>query len=568
MLPWRIGVFGLLFLLTGLPVLFLFGRLFESMPGAVQLADSARLVRVTWNTFLLTTGTVVLAVPAGTLLAAAIYRTDLPLRAVFLFLVVLALFIPVPVMTSSWQAVFGGRDWLPVVLWPPRPGQPWTEGVLPAVWVHALASVPWVVVLTGHGLCRVETELEEEALLFAGPLRVVGRFTLVRGLPAICFAALWVAILTAGEISVSDMFLIRTAAEEVYLALNEGGPGDVAWAILLSVPATAALWIAVISLGPKLLRALPSVDGPSRPLRDFKLRRSKWPCFLLVAAAMFLIVGVPLFSMAWRAGFQSESVGWSPAYFATGIERAITLNGFVVLASLVTAAAAGFLTAALALVLSWLISADGRGGTWLRIAVFCWLGLLWVLPGPVAGIGLASLIFWLHQLGLPWLSDALYRGPSNVPLVWADVLRCLPFAMAVLWPAVRSLPREQADAARTDGAGPGRVFTKVYVPLCLISFLTTAVVVMSLSLAEVAASKIVATPGPTTFTLALFDRMHYGVSQDVGALCLLLLALILLGAVEAAARHVALRSSLRQRQTRSEAGTPVLPPVRSAPPLR
>jgi ABC-type spermidine/putrescine transport system permease subunit II len=50
------------------------------------------------------------------------------------------------------------------------------------------------------------------------------------------------------------------------------------------------------------------------------------------------------------------------------------------------------------------------------------------------------------------------------------------------------------------------------------------VAVTALSLGEIGAAARVETPGWETFAKILFDRMHYGVANDVAALGLLLLA--------------------------------------------
>ena len=56
--------------------------------------------------------------------------------------------------------------------------------------VHALAALPWVILIVGVGLCAVEPELEESALLDYGPGRVLLHVTLRRALGAIAAAAL------------------------------------------------------------------------------------------------------------------------------------------------------------------------------------------------------------------------------------------------------------------------------------------------------------------------------------------------------------------------------------------
>jgi ABC-type spermidine/putrescine transport system permease subunit II len=50
-----------------------------------------------------------------------------------------------------------------------------------------------------------------------------------------------------------------------------------------------------------------------------------------------------------------------------------------------------------------------------------------------------------------------------------------------------------------------------------------------LALGEVSAGKIVATPGSQTFGHEVFSQMHYGVSNDLAAMCLLLVVLISAG---------------------------------------
>ena len=50
-----------------------------------------------------------------------------------------------------------------------------------------------------------------------------------------------------------------------------------------------------------------------------------------------------------------------------------------------------------------------------------------------------------------------------------------------------------------------------------------------LSLGELSAGKLVETPGSETFAHWVFDRMHYGVTNRLAAMCLVLLLLVGLG---------------------------------------
>src|SRR5262249_57777353 len=86
-----------------------------------------------------------------------------------------------------------------------------------------------------------------------------------------------------------------------------------------------------------------------------------------------------------------------------------------------------------------------------------------------------------------------------------------------------------SDAARVDGARPSQEFRHVILPITARSCAWSGFAVAVLALGEVSAGKIVATPGSQTFTQEIFTQMHWGVTNDLAAMCLLLLGLIMLG---------------------------------------
>jgi iron(III) transport system permease protein len=92
------------------------------------------------------------------------------------------------------------------------------------------------------------------------------------------------------------------------------------------------------------------------------------------------------------------------------------------------------------------------------------------------------------------------------------------------------MPRELIESARLDGARSAQEFGHVIFPLGWRPCLLAALAVTVLSLGEISASKLVETPGWDTLVHVIFDRMHYGVGNDLAALCLLLLMVVLFGA--------------------------------------
>ena len=156
---------------------------------------------LTWtllgNTLLLTAATSAVSLPLGTALAWLLVRTDLPARRPVLLMVGLLPFVPLYLQAAAWQAGFGAQGWCTRSF----AETVWLAGWRGAIWIHAMAAVPWVVLIVGMGLRLVEAELEEQALLDGSPRQVFFRVTLRGALPAVGVAALWTAIVTAGEMT-------------------------------------------------------------------------------------------------------------------------------------------------------------------------------------------------------------------------------------------------------------------------------------------------------------------------------------------------------------------------------
>jgi iron(III) transport system permease protein len=544
MARWRLAVALALGLLVALPLAVPLLQLLAAPAAWRAWAEAGRPLALARTTALLVGGTLALALPAGVAAAVLLYRTDLPLRRGLRLLVLLTLFVPLPLFTSGWQAVVGPGGWLPLAVWsPPRPDEPasaatgtawspWGQGIGSAVWVHAVAGLPWVVLLVGQGLCWVERELEEDALTAAGPWRVLWHVSLRRSAAAVAAAALWVALQTATEITVTDVMQVRTFAEEVYTQFvvpepGAGPGGAVARAVAVTLPVTLLTAALVAALARRWERRLPPRATLAAPPLLFPLGRWRWAAFALTAAACVALLAVPLGSLVWRAGLHGTPPSWSAAVVVRALRSSARADGGELLDSLLLAAGAGALCATLALLACWL----SVGARWFGAAVLVLMAVAWAMPGPVVGLGLKGTIDGLLRLTGDWrpLARALWYGPSLAPLLWVDVLRFFPFAVAVLWPVVRLLPPELRDAARVDGATPLQEFRHVVWPLTSVPLVRAALAVAVLSLGELGASKLTETPGSTTFAHEIFSQMHYGVTNDVAAHCLVLLTAVIVG---------------------------------------
>jgi iron(III) transport system permease protein len=542
---WRVAVLVLLVLLIGLPLYASF-RDALSYPGAWHIwVEGGRLFGLARNTLLLVAGTLALSLPAGVVGAVLLYRTDLPGRAIFRFVALLTLFVPLPLFASGWQAALGSGGLLPATFWsPPAPNDPdvsptgmvwktWGRGFNAALWIHSAAALPWVVLLVGQGLRWVEPDLEEEALTFAGPWRVLTRVTLRRSLAAVGGAALWVTLQTATEITVTDMFQVRTFGEEVYTQFVAPDAADaVARGVVASLPCVLVTAALVLIATRRWERTLPPLETPATAPHVFRLGPARWPCAAALAVFVTVLAGVPVSSLVWKLGLGGNPQHWSLTLAGDHLSHVLRVRGRLVGESLAVAGLSGALTGLLALFTCWL----ALGTRWFHSAVLLLIAVAWAIPGPVVGLGLKGAINQLLNFDVGGvLGRVLYYGPSPLPVMWAYMLRFFPCAVVVLWPVVRLVPRELREAARVDGAGPAQELRHVVAPLTAPALLRAGLVVAVLALGELSAGKLVETPGSQTFAHEVFTQMHYGVTNDLAAFCLILLAAVLVGGVLVAA---------------------------------
>jgi iron(III) transport system permease protein len=260
-----------------------------------------------------------------------------------------------------------------------------------------------------------------------------------------------------------------------------------------------------------------------------RLGRWRWPACIGAMAFTLILIGVPVGSLVWRTGYVPPDGHWSAAVGRHHLVNAFRDQRRLILLGLLWAGLTGIGVAAVALVSCWLARDRRRVG----VAILALMVLAWTLPGPVIGIALKETINLLMDAEAfvtaghgRAVRAALYDGPSPMPVMWAHAVRFQPCAVAILWPAVRLVPREMFDATRTDGGSPTQELRHAVVPLAWPAAAQAALAVMALSLGELSAGKLVETPGGQTLSHEVFQQMHYGVANHLAALCLLLLAAV------------------------------------------
>jgi iron(III) transport system permease protein len=469
------------------------------------------------NTVVLSLGTSLIALPLGTGLAILTARTDLPgSRVIWLSLLVL-LFVPLYLTAAAWDAGFGQLGWHTLMRSGSR--EPWLAGWRASIWIHAMAATPWVMLLVAAAARHIQSSLEEEALLDGTSLQVLWHVTLRRLRPALAVAGLWVLLATAAEMTVTDLYRVRTYAEVLYtgFALGDELPDSLV-RVLPGMVAAGALVVIGYLVAASLA---PSYRTSARSPWVFRLGGWRWPLLAFSCVVLILIVAVPLGNLLYKAGVRVQWVDGRPQRtWALGSlwETVATVPGrygeefgwtFVLGAATATAAVA------IGLPLAWLARRSRR---WAELAVaISAVGL--ALPGPLIGLGIIWLLDRPFPPGWIWLYDRTLFAP-----ILAMLVRTLPIAILFGWHILQSVADDVLDAAACDGAGRWRQFWWIAAPPRLGSLLAVWLVVFALAAGDLACSILVVPPGVTTVPIRVFGLLHAGVDDQVAAVSLVMLA--------------------------------------------
>lgn len=476
------------------------------------MADVGNHVQLFVHTAALALVVVAASMPLGVMASFLAWRTNLPGRTFFQALFISLLFVPLYVQAAAWQAGFGIQGWQATLL----KTAPWLHGFWGAAWVHVAAAIPWVAALTAMGLKRVEPSLEEHSLVEMGPWHVARRVTLRRAAAYMAAAAVWTAICVAGEMTVTDLFSVRTFAERLYIDLAIGGePGD---APRLALPGVMTTLAALGLTAWAVQHAAPRpTSAPTRREVTFELGAMRWPATMAIGSLLGLLVLLPAANLMFQAGvLVSEISGqrqrsWSlPQALATTADSPRRFShelGW----SLQLAALSATAAVVVALALAWWSRRSG----WRDGAVLFAAALSMAIPGPVVGL---TIIRLFDRPAWPWLV-LLYDQSLAAPLA-ALVFRTFGIATLIVRAALAAVPRATWEAAALDGVVGWRQLAYVGLPLAGRPLAAAWLVALALGIGELSATVLVLPPRVNTLALRISTLTHYGVEDRLAGICL------------------------------------------------
>ncbi|MEZ5101833.1 MAG: molybdate ABC transporter permease subunit [Thermoleophilia bacterium] len=157
-----------------------------------------------------------------------------------------------------------------------------------------------------------------------------------------------------------------------------------------------------------------------------------------------------------------------------------------------------------------------------------------VLPPVVAGIGLLAAFGRVGLLGGTFDALGISIGFTNLAVTFAVLLVAGPYYLRQAIAAFEAVDPNLVAAARTLGAGPGRAFRRVALPLAMTGLSAGAALAFARGIGEFGATLMFAGSfqGETqTFTLAIYQAfdVDFDLALALGALLVLVSAAILLG---------------------------------------
>ncbi len=488
---------------------------------------SMRELGLLGNTLGLVLAVTLLSLPWGTWLAWSLTRRATPGSRLWLIGISSLLFIPLFLQAAGWDAGLGRQGWLS--LQHGNVHAPLLEGWRAAVWIHAVAALPWVVLIMGLSLSFVEPELEEAALLDGSILQVAWSISVRRAFSGLVFAALWVGVLVAGEMTVTDLYQVPTYAAELYRnvpALNEFPERGELTPLTVVMIVSFLTGMTLVGLTRFLPRDFFPTLRSGKVVGSFGMNgwlRQGW-VLASVVVTLGCIVGIPVGNLAVNGGIEVDATeagfvrNWSVGRLISTVASSPWRFGHELLWSLTIASLSAALTVLIAAPLAWW----ARQSTWAWGLLIGSIAICLAVPGPLVGL---TIIWLLNRDSVPllvWLYDRSILAP-----LLAMSVRAWPMVGLLSWYAWRSLPAAPLEAGVVEGANRWVRFIQLGWPQRRTAVWVAGLSALAIGYGDLSATILVTPPGLFTVSSRVFGLLHAGVDDLTAGLCLTLWGLFL-----------------------------------------
>lgn len=439
----------------------------------------------------------------GILGGLVLWRWDTGRRSYLRWLVLVLAPVPPYIHALAWSsAFFKFNTFLQGFGWSAIPLQGW----LMSWWIQLMALAPLALGLALVGLKSVEPLMIDAARTMRSDFAALSGVILPLALPFLLAAGGVLFLLSLLDYSVPSLLNLNVYSLEIFSEFSASS--EPVRAFLLSVPLLVIAAAVMLACLQAIRHAAQSpawrnTAWQAPPVWPDWFNSLQW----LAAAALIAQVAVPAVSLTTAANTW-HNLTFNIASAQREIAFSFWVDTMVILISLPIAFA----------VAREIVSARKK-----------WQRSLWILvilplavPPPLIGIGLIT--FWNRPLFAP------VYGTGWMPVL-AGLVRFAPLAVIVLVSQLRRINPLLIDAAHILQPGKWQTWRRIWLPLLAPGILAAAGIVFALTTGELGATLLVAPPGQATLTMRIYNFLHYGASDTVAGLCLMMAAITLTAAV-------------------------------------
>lgn len=487
------------------------------------------------NTVVVSLGTVLFALVVGGGMALLVTRTNVPFRMFLAGALVVPYMLPSWTFSLAWLTLFkneraGGQvgvlqasgirtpDWL-------------AYGAVPIIVTLGLHYFPFVFLLVGNALRRIDSQLEDSArILGAGRGTVLRRIVAPLMMPALSSAVLLVVGRVLGTFGTPYILGLpadyRVLSTGLYQSIRDRSTG------VASVIATVivVIGVLVVLVDMRLMREqrrFVTVGGKGAMDRLGDLRRWRWPAAALAGLVLAVSVVVPVFTLLLSTVMRTPGV-WKLDNFTLDFWLAESLPGAVgfphgVLRgnelwdaarnSLVIVGSAALICGVVGLLVGYVVVR----GTAPRMAAF--LRQVSFLPYLIPGIAFAAASLSLFAVARGPL-PALYG--TTILLVMVMAVTHLPYSSRSGISAMMQLGREPEEAAQICGASWWARLRLIVFPIQKGALVTGVVLPFISGLKELSIVIMLTTTGTQLLTTLSINLVDYGYTQLANAVVLMI----------------------------------------------
>ncbi len=431
------------------------------------------------------------SIVVGALAGGVLWRWDTGTLSHLRWLVLALIPVPPYIHALSWMTAI---NWLNSVTEGIGIVLP-TSGWAPTFFVEFMTYLPLGVGLALIGYTGISASLVEVARLHRPDGDTFIRVILPLIAPAMVAAGGLIFTFALADYSVPALFSVNVYSLEIFSDFS--ATNEAPRALMLSLPvllvSILALW-----LSQKALRSTVQIDASPRP--SPRLDYPLWitvPQIVAVALVGMQVLVLVVTLVATTGGM--DSIGY-----------AVSMASADICFTLFQATATAVLCVPLALVA--VERLRGGGALW-------WVVVLAPLAVPSPLIGISIIKLTSH-------TDLLY-GTWATPVL-GTLIRFVPVASVVALAQLKRLDPLLFDAAELYRRSFADAWTRVRLPLQAPGLAAAMALVFAFTLGELGATLLTVPPGASTVTIRIFNYLHYGSSDIVAGLCLLMVAAMIL----------------------------------------